>query len=91
MPAEEIIALIAFCLLVFGVWVYLIIRRFSRDFPIENLSPQAQRLARRYIFRYFLDGLLARPLARLTRREKFGLLLVIIVAVLAVLLTGKIK
>ena len=59
--------------------------RLWRDPRPQNIFGESQRLARSMGTPKLLDALLARPL---TRREKPGWLLVLIVMVLAVVLTG---
>lgn len=85
MPTEIAIALIAFGVLVVGVFVYAVVQLW-REPPSEDLSARSQRLARFAGFPRFFDNLLAKSL---TIREKLGWLLFFVIAVLAIILTGE--
>ncbi|MEQ1775593.1 MAG: hypothetical protein ABL891_17590 [Burkholderiales bacterium] len=87
MPTEVAVALIAFAFLVAGALVY-VVAKLWREPPSQNLSAQSQRLARFSGFPKFFDNLLAKSL---TSREKLGWLLFFVIALLAVIFTGKPK
>ncbi len=85
-PSIELaIAFALYFALIVGALVYAVIR-LLREPPPRDVSPRAQRLARLAGFPKLFDGLLARPM---TRREKVGWLVFVIVLALAVAFTGK--
>jgi hypothetical protein len=84
MPIDIEIALAIFALLVIGSLGYAVFRLW-RDPRPQNLPMRSQRFARFMLFPRFFDPLLAKPL---TRREKLGWLLFLLIAVLAVVFTG---
>ena len=85
MPIEIVIALALFALLIIGSLCYVVIRMW-REPPPQGISPASQRLARLVGFPKLFDGLVSKPL---TRREKLGWFAFFVIAVIAVLLTGK--
>ncbi len=87
MSTEIAVALIAFALLVVGAITYVVVRLW-REPPAQGLCEQSQRLSRFAGFPKLFDSLLAKSL---TNREKLGWLLFFVIAVLAIILTGKPK
>lgn len=87
MPTEIAVALVVFALLVIGALTYAVVQLW-REPPSQDLSEWSQRLARFAGFPKFFDNLLAKSL---TIREKLGWLLFFVIAVLAIILTGKPK
>jgi hypothetical protein len=85
MPTEIAIAFIAFAVLVVGTLAYTAFRLW-REPPSQDISERSRHLARFAGFPKFFDNLLAKSL---TIREKVGWFLFFVVAVLAIVLTGK--
>ena len=85
MPIEIVIALTLFALLIIGSLCYAVIRLW-REPPPQGMPPASQRLARLVGIPKLFDGLVAKPL---TGREKLGWLAFFVIAVVAVLLTGR--
>ena len=86
MDAIEFAVIVGFGALVLAALAYTVVR-LLRD-PRGQLDPASQRLARLFLYPKFLDPLLAKPL---TRREKLGWFIVVVLMVAAVafsLLTG---
>ena len=68
-----------------GVLAYVVFR-LKRSSQPEDLDPQSQRMSRMFGAPRLFDPLLARPM---TSREKWGWVLFFVIAVAAIVFTGK--
>ncbi len=82
MDAVEWSIVLGLATLVVGAAAYAIVRLMQE--PRGELDPRSQRLARIFLYPRFLDPLFAKPL---TRREKFGWLIVGLAMIAAVAFT----
>jgi uncharacterized PurR-regulated membrane protein YhhQ (DUF165 family) len=78
-----VVSLGLFSALVLGVFFYIIARLLHE--PHNNLDERSKRLARFFLYPRLFDPLLAKPL---TRREKIGWLIVLLVAIAAIAISN---